>query len=185
MAILDQVPASFVAGDSWRWLRGLGDYPATTYTVTWYFENGAFNFNAVGTASGTSHSVTIAAATTSAYTPGRYRWYARAVDIATGLIKEIVKDEDGWLDVIADPAAAGNFDRRTWARRTLEALEATIEGRASQDQLSMSVAGRSISRLSPTELMQWRTELKKEVANDEKGQGPGSLGPLLVRLVRG
>lgn len=182
MAILEGVPSEFIAGDSWRWLKSLPDYPATTYTVTWYFENSSAVFSAVGTASGNNHSVTITAVTTAAYVPGRYRWYARAVDIATGLIKEIIAGESGWLTVTMDPAAAGKADVRTDAMKLLDAVTAALFNRADISQLSMSIAGRSISRMSAVELDDWRKRLQAQVNSEIAGSEAGLGRDIRVRF---
>jgi|SRR5882672_121582 len=183
MTISSAVPKTLIAGDTWRWTRDLsGSYPAPTWTVTYHFEKEGASFKADAVASGSSHAISIAATTTAGYKPGRYHWMARATD---GSVSETVAGEEGWVDVKPDPAAAGSTDWRSDARKMLDALNATMIGKASSDQLAMTIQGRSLSRFSPLELRQWRDELKREVANEEKGDGPGSIGPLKVRLNRG
>lgn len=179
--ILESIPSEFIAGDTWRWTRDFADYPAGTWTVTYYFENSAQTFNVAGVASGTSHDFTIAAAATAAYKPGRYYWSARATD---GTIVETIAGESGWIEVKVDPAAAGTKDRRSWARRTLEAVEAFLEGNASTAQASMSLGGRSLSRWSLAELQQWRNDLRQEVRTEEAGANAGLGRNIKVRFGR-
>ncbi len=176
--VAETVPDQVIAGDTWRWTRSLADYPATTWTLTYYFENADDTFSAVASPSGSDHAVTIAAATTAGKKAGRYRWFARA---SSGGILETV--EQGWVEVLPDPAAEGKRDHRSWARRTLDALEATLEGRASQDQLAMTINGRSISRMPISELRQWRAELRTEVQQQEQGDNAGLGRNLKVRLL--
>lgn len=180
VTIATSVPTELIAGDTWRWVRDLADYPAGTWTLTYYFENKDGSFSAVATADGSTHSVTVAAATTAAYKSGRYRWRARAV--SSGIAETV---EAGWLDVRIDPAATGNQDVRSWARRTLEAIEAFLEGNATTAQASLSIAGRSISRWSLPELRQWRTELRQEIRTEEAGANAGLGRNIRVRLRRG
>jgi hypothetical protein len=149
--------------------------------VTYYFENGSKSFSTVATADGTSHAAVIAAATSALIPAGRYRWFARAV---SGSISEIVDGEEGWLEVLPDPAAAGNRDHRSWARRTLEALEATLEGKASADQMAMTINGRSIARIPLPELTTWRDKLRAEVRSDEGGGNASKGRYIKVRLTR-
>ena len=66
--------------------------------------------------------------------------------------------------------AADTSDPRTHARKVLDALEALIEGKASKDQQSYSIAGRSISRLSPGELLEWRDRYRVEVAAEARAE---------------
>lgn len=179
MAIPEKVPAELVVGDTWRWTRSWTDYPAGTWTVTFYFDSPLGTFNAAASASGTTHSVSISSATTAALKPGRYRWTARGV---SGGITETI--ESGWIDVLPNVAAGAKADHRSWARRALDAVQATIEGRASSDQQAMSIAGRSISRMSYLELRQMQTDLEAQVRVEEQGAAAGLGRNIRVRFSR-
>ena len=71
-------------------------------------------------------------------------------------------------------------DPRTNARKILDGLQAMIENRASIDQMSMSIAGRSLSRMTPAEIRDWERHYKYLVSLEtkkmriEKGQPTGS-----------
>lgn len=182
MTIPTKRPDQLAAGDTWRWTRDFADYPAGTWTLTYYLENrdGVVSFAA--TASGATHSVTVAAGTTAAYKPGRFRVYAR---VTNGSVVETVPDETGWLDVLPDYAAAGALDHRSWAQRVLDALKAAYEGRASEDQLAMSLGGRSISRMSKadlrTEIEAFERRVQRELDAEAINQGRPARNRLLVR----
>lgn len=175
-SIPDSVPRELVAGDTWTWTRELGDYPAGTWTATVYFENKDGVFNVSGTASNTTHSFTIDATTSAAIKPGLYGWRLRVTDGST-----TTTVENGMLDVLVDPAKAGRVDTRSWARRTLEAIEAFLEGNASTAQQSMSIQGRSLSRWSLPDLTAFRDKLKSEVATEGPNKG-GKGRTIKVRL---
>jgi hypothetical protein len=179
--IEETVPLKLVAGDTWRWTRDLSDYPATIWAVTYYFEKADKKFDAMASADGSSHAVSIAAATSTEYPPGRYRWFARAV---AGAIVETIEDEEGWLEVLPNPAATGTRDPRSWARRALDAVEATIEGRASSGQLAFSIKDRNVSSFTLTELMDLRKHLKGEVRSEEQGDKAGAGRQIKARLKR-
>jgi hypothetical protein len=70
----------------------------------------------------------------------------------------------------------------------LDALEAVIEGKATSDQLSYSIAGRSISKMSPAEILQWRdlykTEYQREMDAEKISQGIESPRRIGVRFRR-
>lgn len=180
--ILDAVPDKLIAGDTWRWTRTLSNYPAGTWVVTYYFENQIKQFSAAASASGTDHAVSIDAATTDDFPPGRYRWWARAV---SGAIVETIDSEQGWVDVEPDPGASGTRDHRSFARRALDAIEATIEGRATAGQLSFSIRDRTVESFTLTELMQLRQTLRQEVRAEEQGDRAGVGRKLQWRIGRG
>jgi hypothetical protein len=98
------------------------------------------------------------AATTGAYTAGDYQWQLVATltttryTIATGIVTV--------LDNIAGRSAL--YDNRSHAKKVLDAIEAVIEGRASQDQMGYTIAGRSLSRTPLQDLMRLRAMFKAE-----------------------
>lgn len=178
-AIPDSIPKELIAGDTWSWTRSLGDHPAGTWTATVYFEATQGAFSIAGSASGTTHSFTIAAATTTTYAPGRYGWRLRVTDGST-----TTTVESGMVEVLVDPAKAGKTDTRTWARKTLEAVECFLLGNASTAQASMSLAGRQISRWSIVELTAWRDKLRSEVKSEDQGSNAGRGRDIKVRFSR-
>lgn len=176
----DQVPGSLIAGDTWVFTRDYANYPAPTWAATLYAEFSGSQFNAAASASGTAQSFSIASSTTGGYKTGRYKWWVRITD---GISSYTV--ESGWFDVNPDPAASGTRDQRSWARRTLDALECTLEGRASSDQLAMTINGRSLSRIPLQELLTFRDKLRQEVRTEERGAKSGSGRNIKVRFSRG
>lgn len=154
-----EIPASLTAGDSWSWTDSLADYPAGTWTLTYYFR-GPQSFSIVATASGTDHASAVAAATTAGYKPGTYDWLAR---VTSGLTA--TKIDLGRLVVEPNLANSASEYRSFW-RQVLDELEPVILGKASSDQLSMSIAGRSLSRMSWDELLRVYDRAVIEVAAD-------------------
>lgn len=173
------LPTDLIAGNTWQWDREYGDYPVTTWTATAYFEKAGKTFSVAATVSESAHRFTIAAATTSGYPPGRYQIRVRVTNGSQVFIAE-----SGWCEVDVDPAAAGSYDPRTWARRTLDAVEAFLAGNATTAQQSMSIQGRSISRWSLAELTQWRKDLRQEVKTEEQGSRAGVGRDIRVRFGR-
>ena len=76
--------------------------------------------------------------------------------------------ESGRADVLADPTTALDTDIRSFAERTLEVVEAVLEKKATKDQLSYSIAGRSITKYSFKELMDLRKQLRLEISLEKK-----------------
>lgn len=175
------VPAELTAGDTWEWERDLADYPAPTWTLAYNLKNECGAIGPISsTPNGSKHQITVAAATTADYEPGRYRYYVRAT---AGTVSKTI--EEGWVVVKADPADAGALDARSLSQKTLDALNARIHGRATQDQMSMSVNGRSISRIPLPELLQLRDTLQAEVKAEDDAASKGAGRDIKVRLRRG
>ena len=83
-------------------------------------------------------------------------------------------DSAGALKVSAAPETLPPSDRADHAEKTLKNIEAVLEGRASNDVMQYSIAGRSLSRIPITELIAWRDALRQEIAAKKaKRLGPG------------
>ena len=147
------IPKQIVAGDSIGWTKSLSNYPASagwalSYTLVSPTARQVIN----GSASGDDFLLAANATTTAAWAPGTYTWTAA---VSKGTDRYTI--ESGQVEILADPAtAASGLDTRSHVKKTLDALEAVIEGKAANDQLAVSVAGRSITRMSPEELLSWR-----------------------------
>jgi hypothetical protein len=170
------IPSTLTAGDTWSWSAEYGDYPATTWTATAYFENSAESFSVAASADGTSQAFAETAAITAALVAGKYFVQVRVTDGSEHFVVE-----SGWCEVKPDPASGVKFDHRSWARQTLDAIEAFLKGNATTAQQSISIAGRSISRWSIPELTQFRNELRAEVRTDESGSAAGLGRDIKVR----
>jgi hypothetical protein len=175
-------PAALVIGDTWTWKRTIGDYPAGTWTLRYYLRGVTGETSITATADGTDHLVSVAAATTAAYQPGRYYWGAV---VTSG--SERFSIGGGHFTVHPDPAKLGKgFDARSHARKVLEAIEAVIENRATKDQEEYTIGTRSLKRTPLEDLLKLRTDYRAEVAAelaaDQLANGGRGTSRLLARL---
>lgn len=160
-----EIPAILTAGDSWSWVESLSEYPAPTWTLKFLFR-GPQAFSVEASASGADHAVSVAASTTANYKHGRYEWSARVTDGST-----TTTIETGLLELEPDLSNVA-VDHRSFNQRASDALEAVIENRATTDQLSFSIAGRSLSRMSWDELLSAYDRFRMK-ASQESGDTPG------------
>lgn len=160
-------PAALRAGDTWKWTKTLADYPAGTWTLTYRFKNAAGGFEVTATASGTDHSVSVAATTTAAIAAGSYSWQAQ---VAAGAEKYTV--DTGVL--VVDPnlfsgTATAAYDARSHARKTLAAIEAWIESR-NPGVAEYEIAGRRMKYIPLADLLRMRQHYKAEVAAEDAAE---------------
>lgn len=164
-AIPTQEPQQIVAGMTVRWRRALDDYPASAGWSLKYAIRGATApaINLIATADGDEFAVTIPAATTDDYPAGRYQ----VVGYVEGVASERHEVYRGLLVVVLDPVAATQIDPRSHARRVLEAIEAVLEKRATRDQQSYAIQGRSLARWPVADLLLLRDRYRADVAREE------------------
>jgi|TARA_S200002703_G_scaffold68913_1_gene59801 hypothetical protein len=163
-----QVPVELQLGDFWAWKREdlSQDYPVADYSLSYEFNlvDGATVANFTLTATESDDNYIIEESSTASYTKGNYNWVSyitRSSDSAR------VKLEEGFVE-IQDNYATTSASVRSHAKIVLDAIEAVIENRATMDQSSMSIAGRSLSRLSIDELLTFRDRYKAEYLKEVK-----------------
>ena len=180
-------PDSFVIGDFIAWKRSdlNTDYSNSLYTLKYSARlegTGSTEIEITAAASGTDYLIEVASATSAAYTAGVYHWQAY---ITRDSDSERILIDTGTFEAIANRDAS-TADPRTHAKIVLDAIEAVIEGRASQDQMSYSIAGRSLSRMPVEDLLKFRAEYKAEVAKENRAEqiknGKGSSNNIYVRF---
>lgn len=173
-------PARLIAGDTAKWLKALPDYPAGDgWVLTYSLVNSLQRISFSATASGDEHLVTVAASTTAAWVAGAYTWRAQVA-----LAGEVFTVGSGSITVA--PSFATAKDGRTQARRMLDAVEATLEGRASSDVEQLMISGRSVKHLPVADLLTLRDRLRLDVAREEAAEraaaGLPARGRVMVRF---
>lgn len=156
-------PISFNSGDTVRWKRAdiTSAYPGGVLTYTFV---GATN--PVVTVAATDGTVTLTGTQTTSMVSGRWKYTASVV-----VSGERTTVAHGYVTVYADPALAGVTDTSSHALRTLLAIEATLESRATESQLDIRLAdGRRIMSVSHSELAKFRDLYKGEVRREEDAE---------------
>lgn len=169
-----QEPETLRAGDSATWTRALADYlPADGWTLKYALTNAgaALTFTATDNGDG-SHLVDVAAATTAAWAPGTYVLQGY---VESGSARHTVFE--GYVE-ITPGLHLGAVESRSLVKQILDALDATMLGKATRDQLSYSIGNRSLQHMSPRELSDWRdhyaTLWQREVEKQRLAAGRGS-----------
>lgn len=175
-------PSTLVAGDRWAWKRSdlHSDYPNDSYTLSYELRleaAGSTNITITASASGTDFLIEVGQATTSAYTVGIYHWDAY---ITRDSDSERIRIDYGSVTIKPDLANA-TTDPRSHAKICLDAIEAVLENRATLDQKSYEIAGRSLERSSISELLSLKKHYKSLYAQEKKrermrnGKGSGAM----------
>lgn len=142
------------------WTVEHGDYPASAgWVLTLALRSAAGSAVAlVGDAAGDAWTVTLPKAESEALDIGRCHWQAWATKGAEQALLG-----SGTLEVLASLLGAVPADPRTFDERCLDAINAVIEGRASEDFLEMEVGGRKLKLYSLKELLEAQSIFKARV----------------------
>lgn len=179
-------PSEIIAGDRIAWKRSDldSDYPIASYSLKYSarLENaGSTEIEITASESGSDYIVEVGQATTANYTAGVYHWQAYIIRSSDS---ERVTIDSGTWEVKANRDTA-TTDPRGHVKKVLDAIEATIEGRASKDQESYSIQGRSLGRTPIADLILLRDKYKAEYVRETRAErirnGLGHSGIIKVR----
>lgn len=165
-----QEPDTLVVGDRWVWRRDdlVSDYPIADYALEYRFtEDSTGNTNAftiAATEADSTYLVEITSGVTANLVAGDYQWAAFIIRSSDS--QRVVVDQ-GRTEILPNLQNT-TADLRSHAKKVLDAIEAVLENRASQDQMSYSIAGRSLSRMSIDDLMTFRNRYRAEYLREIK-----------------
>ena len=181
-----EVPDELQLGDFWSWKKDnlATDYPTADYSLSYEFNliDGATASNFTLTATESNDEYIISTSNTGSYTKGEYNWVSyitRTSDSAR------VKMAEGYVEV-QDNYATTSASVRSHAKIVLDAVRAVIANRATMDQSSMSIAGRSLSRTPMSELFdledRYEIKYKAEVKRAAIKNGKSSKTTVLTKF---
>ena len=178
------IPQTLVAGDRWAWKRSDLTAYGTGYSLEYQLTpiTGGPPVTINASLSSGVYVVEVSASTSAGYDSGDYSWAALIVRDSDS---ERIRIGYGTLTVKPNPATS-LADARSHARKVYDAIKAVIEGRASKDQESYSIAGRSLSRTSIPDLLLLHDKYQKMVKAEEQAEnvrnGLGSGAQIVVRM---
>lgn len=174
-------PTQFTQGERLAWTKTLADYPASEWTLKYYFRTAAGpGFNVTATASGDDHLAEVAASVTSGVGTGRIDWQAWVTEIAdTDNVQQI---ESGYATVKLgfDPAKTAKVDLRTPAKIALDSIDAAMEAFATSDiqeyEISTPSGSRRVKRSARADLLSLRKYYGGRVALEEAAERARTTG---------
>lgn len=177
------LPDEITAGDTLDFYPVVSsDYNPSTDVLTFVFAKAGEQITFNATEDSGAYRVLQQPATTNAWEPGEYRYAAYmqvgsdryTLDEGTVTIKPNLVDQ------------TTGHDGRSHVKKVLEALEATIERKATRDQSALAIEGQSISRMSPEEILKWYNHYqilyKQELQAEKIKKGLNSGNMILTRF---
>lgn len=155
---------TLVVGDTLDFVTTVADYPpADGYTLKFRLipRTSGSAITITAATYGTDYRVQVSPATTAGWATGEYSW-------ASWVEKSGARYSvgNGTITLLPDPGVVSAYDGRTHARKTLDAIEALIENRASLDQQEYQIGGRMLKRMQIAELLKLRSLYQSEVAKE-------------------
>ena len=150
---------SFVIGEVVEWQLCFTDYKASEgWNMLYIFKGKEKGFDVKGQENGDCFKFKISINPKDNLKPSCYWWQLTVSKGDNGYLLD-----EGEIEVKPNFALLDNYDGRSHVEKVLDALEACLLGKASRDQMGYSISGRSLSRMNPAELLQWRDKYKAEL----------------------
>lgn len=160
-------PTEITIGETLTWTKSLSDYlPADGWTLTYYFRGAGKGFNAEATEETGAFLINVAATVTAEMSAGVYSWQAF-----------VSKDDEKFLVDSGEVTAKAGFlvvdptmtvDNRSEIKKTLDAIDAAIKGKATKDQMEYAIGNRQLKRYSISELIEARTLYAKLYSQERR-----------------
>ncbi len=163
-------PETIVVGDFIQWKRSdlVQDYPVATHSAALIARitgGGANEIQINATESDPSYYLfTATSATSSSFSPGHYHWQLEITQTSSG--NRIVV-ATGMFQILPD-LDVNNSDPRSHADIMLAKIQTILEGRADSDVSSYSIQGRSLAKMSISDLLSWRDYYRREVLKEKR-----------------
>lgn len=158
------VPTEVVVGDfiQFKITQFSEDYSNSAHTMRFVARistGGSTEIKVDATSLDDDYLFAIPSATSTNYTVGDYHYQ---LEIERNSDNERIIVDRGQIKVSTD--FDNQVDPRHHAEIMLGKIEGILEGKADSDVSSYSIAGRSLTKLSPDELVQWRDYYRREVS---------------------
>ena len=188
ITIPETEPLEFYSGETVKSKRtDLSDYQAPTWTLYYTLQKTGtrIQFNSSQDGSTASHLISLTPATTAGYTVGLYHWVVEARDGT-----DVYVVDEGYLEIKTDFAEqSSGYDDRSVAKKMVDAYESLFSNQITNstlEQLSYSIAGRSISKMSAseirTEYLRWKRLYQQEEDELRIANGLGTRKRILTRF---
>ena len=163
------IPRNITAGDTREWVDTLSDYPNDLYTLT-YAIAGSAKLILTATNSGTDYKTTITGAQSGALAAGAYSFQTYVTKIADSTRSNIAS---GNIVIIPNLSVVTTpYDPRTFAKKTLDAIEATIAAKLSGGAVQRyKIHDREVWNYSLKELTDLENYYRARVTKEEVARG--------------
>lgn len=164
-------PTIVTVGDFIQWKRSdlVSDYPPASFTATYIARitgGGANEIQFTGTDQTTHYLFTVPSADSADFVPGYYHWQ---LEIVRNSDSERIVVDTGTFTAAVD-LDVNQSDPRTHAEIMVDKIESILQGRADSDVANYSIKDRSLTKLSISELLQWRDYYKIELRKEKNAQ---------------
>lgn len=159
-------PSEVVVGDFIQWKRSdiVADYPPATHSAEYVARitgGGTTEIKLAATENPNYYLFTVPSSVSADFLPGDYHWQLEITETSSG--NRLVVDTGSFTSI--PDLDSNQADPRTHAEIMVAKIETILQGKADSDVQSYSINGRSLTKMSIQDLIQWRDYYRKEVVS--------------------
>lgn len=182
-----ETPEKIGIGDYLLWKRSdlVSDYPLATHSMEYVARitgGGNTEIKVAATEQDNTYVFEVASSVTENYVAGFYHWQLEVTETSSG---NRVILERGTFTAVEDLDTNG-ADPRSHAEIMITKIESILQGKADADVASYSINGRSLTKMSFTDLIEardfYRKEHAKEIQIERANAGENTGATVLVRF---
>jgi hypothetical protein len=153
-------PSVIVIGETLEWEKAIVDYPPSDgWSLSYAFRGAGAGFDVTATDDNDVFQITVTAAVTVTLTAGTYYWQGMVT--RTG-IKHLVGEGQSLVKAgLAATATGTAADLRSFNKKTIDAIDAMMGGKATADVQEYTIGIRQLKHISVTELISLREHYSK------------------------
>ncbi len=176
------IPESFYAGDKLVFEQSFSLYTPDFYSLKYIFINASGKIEVVADKDlvNNKFTVSLSSVDTAAYVAGEYKVYYILEEISTTNTETY---ELNRIEIKESISSLGNKVITTHNEKVLESIKAVIEDRATYDQMSYSINGRSLSRMPIKDLLYFK-DYYQGLVNKEKDEEVRKIGQVVRKKNR-
>jgi hypothetical protein len=161
MVVMDEMPSRFTQGETVSFISSYSNYPAPTWNLTYYLR-GPSSVNSQATPVGSDHQITLTSEDTSKMKAGDYRYQGY---VSNGSEKYVVAQ--GSFQVMASLACQPeDTASQSELQQIVSALEASIKGLATRQQLEIVVGNVQIRYMNLSDKIKAHEYFSRLLANE-------------------
>lgn len=180
-------PTKIITGEKIEWRISLADYPASLWTLTYYFRGPGVGVDVVAAADGDDHVCTLPSGTSDNFSvAGKYKYHGRVQKILDATDKHVVRTGYAQVELAFDPTNTAAVELRSLAKQIVDSIDAAVLAFANSDvqeyEISTPVGSRRVKRSDKQWFMALRKEYVAIVAQEAARERVANGGPLMQRV---
>lgn len=180
-------PTKIITSEKIEWRISLADYPASEWTLTYYFRGPGVGVNVTAVADGDDFIMTLPTDSSDDFdVAGKYKYHGRVQKISDATDKHVVRTGYVQVELALNPDDTAAIELRSQAKQIVDSIDAAVLAFKVSDvqeyEISTPVGSRRVKRSDIGSFMALRDKYAAIVAQEAARERVRNGGPLMQRV---